>query len=82
MLTALELEGDGGTGRHSPAPVLMAVATADCPGEPTAVAVCGALWPFAAAESQTSGGVSSVMTTGMLSVCLLPLILLRLKARL
>lgn len=54
VLIALELEVMGPPG-GTPIPLLMAVATADCPGDPTAVAVCMPV-ATAAAESQANAG--------------------------
>lgn len=71
VLIALELEVMGAP-RGTPCPLLMAVATADCPGDPTAVAVRVPV-ATAAAESQNTWWISSILTIAiiMLSLCLL-----------
>ena len=51
VLTALELAVIGAPG-GTPCPLLMALATADCPGDPTAMAVWVPV-ATAAAENQT-----------------------------
>ena len=54
VLMALELAVMGEPG-GTPCPLLMALATADWPGEPTAVALCWPVATAAAKQQQTQG---------------------------